>query len=91
MPDIAMCSGDGCPQKEQCYRFTAQPCERQSYFAKPPINDKGECKYFLPDPVNDLAEFDISLMLEQSVVSRKVRTPKEALQILKKATTRNKR
>jgi len=45
MPDITMCSGKDCPYKENCYRFTAKPCEYQSYFSTPPIKD-GKCDYF---------------------------------------------
>lgn len=38
MPDITMCSGLGCPLKENCYRHTATPSEfRQSYFMNPPF------------------------------------------------------
>jgi len=45
MPDISMCSGEGCPLKENCYRFTATPSKfRQSYFFTPPFKD-GECEY----------------------------------------------
>ena len=37
MADITMCSGNDCPVKEKCYRFTAKPSEfRQSYFFQPP-------------------------------------------------------
>lgn len=46
MPDITMCSGEGCPFKESCYRFTAKPNEyRQSYFVEPPIKD-GKCDHY---------------------------------------------
>ncbi len=39
--DITMCSGQGCPIKEKCYRFTAKPSEfRQSYFLDTPIKIK---------------------------------------------------
>jgi hypothetical protein len=48
MPDIAMCSGDGCPFKEKCYRFTAKPSDYQSYFSDPPIKD-GECDHYWDD------------------------------------------
>lgn len=42
MPDIAMCSGDGCPMRETCYRAMATPSKyRQSYFATPPFNLSG--------------------------------------------------
>ena len=40
MADITMCTGDGCPLKENCYRFTAEKSEyRQSYFFTPPFED----------------------------------------------------
>ena len=46
MPDITMCTGDGCPWKEQCYRHTAAPTPLwQSYFVKPPIKD-GRCDHY---------------------------------------------
>ena len=41
-----MCSGEGCPAKTMCYRFTAKPNEyRQSYFSVPPIKE-GKCDMF---------------------------------------------
>lgn len=37
-------SGEGCKLAGNCYRKTATPNEwRQSYFAKPPMNDDGTC------------------------------------------------
>ena len=49
MPDITMCLGTDCPQKETCYRFTAKPNEYwQSYFSVPPIKD-GKCEYYWGD------------------------------------------
>jgi len=50
MPDITMCSGEECPLKESCYRYTAKPSRYQSYFFEPPIED-GECNYFWTDKV----------------------------------------
>jgi len=48
MPDICMCSGEECPIKDSCYRFTAKPDEiAQSYFTGVPWEGK-ECKYFMP-------------------------------------------
>jgi hypothetical protein len=48
MPDITMCSGDNCPAKETCYRFTAIPNEwRQSYFMEAPIKGDNTCEYFM--------------------------------------------
>jgi hypothetical protein len=49
MPDISMCVGTDCPQKETCYRFTAKPNEYwQSYFSVPPIKD-GKCDMYWGD------------------------------------------
>lgn len=49
MPDIAMCTGEDCPLKRACYRFTARPNKlRQSYFSKPPLKN-GKCKHFWLD------------------------------------------
>jgi hypothetical protein len=46
MPDITMCSGEGCERRGECYRFMAKPSEfMQAYFAKPPLED-GDCLYF---------------------------------------------
>jgi hypothetical protein len=38
MPDITMCSGHGCPLKNQCYRFRALTYGRQDYFGRPPYD-----------------------------------------------------
>jgi hypothetical protein len=46
MPDITMCTGERCPLKQICYRHTAKPSERQSYFGQPPVLG-GTCEYFL--------------------------------------------
>lgn len=50
MPDIAMCKGQDCPLKENCYRYTANPCEYQSYFLHPPHKD-GKCEHFWDNKV----------------------------------------
>ena len=43
------CEGQGCPMKQKCYRFTSKTNEyRQSWFAKTPIKDDGDCEHFLP-------------------------------------------
>jgi hypothetical protein len=45
-PDISLCPGTDCPQKESCYRYTAKPNEyRQSYFSVAPIKD-GKCDMY---------------------------------------------
>lgn len=48
MADITMCEWQGCPRKEQCYRFTAHVNEyRQSYFMNCPIKEDGSCDHFI--------------------------------------------
>jgi len=47
MPDITMCPGETCSKKYQCYRFSATPDEKQSYFAEVPVDWNGKCEYFM--------------------------------------------
>lgn len=48
MPDISMCAGGVCPIRHNCYRFTAKPGARQSYFMEVPYHDEsGACSYFI--------------------------------------------
>ncbi len=55
MPDIAMCPGDGCPRKLDCYRHRAVPTpRRQTYFVKPPARADGSCDYFFAIMRGDL-------------------------------------
>jgi hypothetical protein len=44
MTDITKCTGEGCPLKETCYRFTAPAEMYQSYFMTPPVLN-GKCEY----------------------------------------------
>jgi hypothetical protein len=44
MTDITKCTGEGCPLKETCYRFTAPAEMYQSYFMAPPVKN-GKCEY----------------------------------------------
>lgn len=48
MPEITMCSGQECPIKKTCYRFTAKPSHHmQSYFVGTPYDhDKQDCDYY---------------------------------------------
>ena len=42
-----MCSGENCPMKERCYRFTAPKNDwRQSFFVNPPIKEDKTCDQF---------------------------------------------
>ena len=44
MADITMCEGEGCPLRDNCYRFTAKPNpDRQSYFVETPVSQDGKC------------------------------------------------
>lgn len=52
--DITMCTGEGCPAKEECLRYTAKANElRQSYFLEPPIKD-GKCEMYWGDRQTDI-------------------------------------
>jgi len=47
MPDISMCSGEGCELRRTCYRYNAKPNPFwQSYFKDPPVNPEGGCAYY---------------------------------------------
>jgi hypothetical protein len=45
MTDITKCTGEGCPLKETCHRFTAPKGTWQSYFLNSPIKN-GQCQYY---------------------------------------------
>jgi hypothetical protein len=46
MPDITKCTGEDCPVKIECYRYTSVPNQHyQAYFTSPPIK-KGKCDFF---------------------------------------------
>ena len=49
--DIQMCSGEGCPIRQQCGRFNSvKDLTRQSFFVKPPFvidNGKFTCDYYM--------------------------------------------
>lgn len=48
MPDITMCNSLKCTLRETCYRHKAIPKEmRQSYFANPPHDGKGNCEHYV--------------------------------------------
>ena len=60
MPDITMCKGEGCPQKEQCKRYTSSPSENQSWFVVSPIED-GECKMYWGEQAQ--SQFDLLVQI----------------------------
>jgi hypothetical protein len=56
MADITMCSGEGCPKRETCYRAQAPEGIRQSWFVEVPLRD-GDCRHYWPMPdVEDKVE-----------------------------------
>lgn len=48
MSDITKCSGEKCPLKEKCYRYTAKADEYgQAYFIEVPFDkEKNECEHY---------------------------------------------
>ena len=50
MPDITMCPGHAgvinCPQKDNCYRYTANPSDYQWYFQDLPMQKDETCEHF---------------------------------------------
>lgn len=47
MSDITMCTGEGCPLKNKCYRYTAHADPYwQSYFMTPPYKNGELCAQF---------------------------------------------
>jgi hypothetical protein len=46
MPDITMCLGEGCLDKQNCYRFTAKASEYQSIFMNSPVKEDGSCDHY---------------------------------------------
>jgi 2-hydroxychromene-2-carboxylate isomerase len=47
--EIVFCSGDKCPLKQQCVRYTTRGFGRQDFFVGVPYNFQTEdCDYFLP-------------------------------------------
>lgn len=58
MPDISMCEGTGCPLKETCYRFIAEPSEyRQSYMTTPLKKDNTCDYYWNTRPIDNFINF----------------------------------
>jgi hypothetical protein len=62
-----MCKGDGCTQRDQCFRFRAKPDKhRQSYFMDVP-GSGDECHHFMPVdgwPERMLTELDSTELAE---------------------------
>lgn len=48
MPDISMCTGEKCKQRNVCFRYKAKANpDWQSYFVKPPLINDEECEFFI--------------------------------------------
>ena len=49
MPDITMCTSNGCPVKDSCYRAQATPDELQSYSnLEYTCNENDGFSYYIP-------------------------------------------
>lgn len=61
MPDISMCSGEGCEKRKSCYRFKAKANEfRQAYFSTPPFDKESKvCEYYWLDEVKKKSKKDL--------------------------------
>ncbi len=57
MPDITMCLGNGCPMKEQCYRYRAIPNRVQSYMHAP--HEMGICSMFWDIDNRDVRSMEV--------------------------------
>lgn len=57
MADITMCEGHGCPNKDTCYRFTAEVNQyRQAYFTHIPYVPGMGCEMFTPNFIKEKDE-----------------------------------
>jgi len=58
MADVTKCPGNGCPIREDCYRYTAPASEQQSWFTETPLqwrvgDDEWYCEYYLRKEAGD--------------------------------------
>ena len=56
MDDITKCSGEGCPLRHECHRFTKiDYYSKETFFLKVPFNHKLEtCQYIWNDNAEEL-------------------------------------
>ena len=48
MPDdMCMCPGDGCPLKNECYRYRAKKAHYDQLYFRDVPNDGRKCEYFI--------------------------------------------
>lgn len=47
--DITKCFGEGCPVRDNCYRYTVKPDRYQSYSDFTQLIKDGKCEYFWED------------------------------------------
>lgn len=53
MPDMTMCPGTGCPQRETCYRYLATPSEPvQTWNDFTKEREDSGCEFYIPDMEN---------------------------------------
>ena len=56
MTDITKCTGDGCPQRSTCYRYTSPSSDYQSTFLQPPIDEHGKCEMYWGETAQSIFE-----------------------------------
>jgi hypothetical protein len=68
MPDITKCSGERCPWRLDCYRYSSPSSEYQSFFVNVPGKRAGPrwtCVHFWPREQNGCMEHNIIVQERQ--------------------------
>jgi hypothetical protein len=47
MPDFALCPGNGCPIKNSCLRYRAEPSEHQWFLSETPYREDWGCDHYI--------------------------------------------
>ena len=55
MTDITKCTGEGCPQRSTCYRYTSPASDCQLTVLSPPIVD-GKCEMYWGETAQSIFE-----------------------------------
>ncbi len=57
--DITLCSGEGCPFRDRCFRARAVAYGRQDWFGRPPFSAQTKsCDSFMPLPAPSHGEVE---------------------------------
>ena len=47
---MLLCSGTGCPRKDECLRYRSRRFGRFAEFGRPPVREDGSCDHLVPLP-----------------------------------------